>query len=568
MKKEIRWILYFLISLGFAASFFNFLIYFGGFTGDPLIHARFAEMANRGLWFRFNVTEISSGVTSFLWMFIGSLGWLIGGIKGCLQIYKGLMLISWLGSAGLLGMLVYRWSKIKVYAVLTSVVFLSYPGIVLNGLTGMENMTFFFFVALFLLVYAKYTDNNQKSSRKSLLAIYLGIILGLQIITRPEGVVIALGFTAIEIWRIFNLDEHSKQKNIIKNFILVSVFSLLIVIPVYGFHFFITGNLIPGSGVARMMGARRLTTSFHLFGPIWIYTRTLIRLISYLPLCITLGIAAHFLSRRNPKSKIQENNLFIQNPSLRLALLVTFLGIGLYTFLTGALHVNRYTIWIIGIATAIFFSTIPKIFQTYTNKKSKLLISGILAGIIWIFIAQIGEGIFRYLRHDYIKLADVTSIVHAVNNRREQTDNLLSQISNNSDFSYKEPVGILLQEVQIRLFFDERIHIYSRDGIISHLDFKKDGCPDFLALFNNSNISIIMDNLYGGTTKGCINDKEISDLVRLHNRNQPIETDDWKRIWYKDYLKIVFWYKLKLDENKMPIIIRKLKPEDLAPEFQ
>ncbi len=561
-------LLYFIIFFELVIFLFNLLTYFGGFTGDPLIHARFAEMATQGLWFRFNAAEISSGVTSFLWMLLGTSGWLIGGIKGCLQIYKGVILISWLGSAGLLGMLVYRWSKIKVYAVLTSAVFLGYPGIALNGLTGMENMTFFFFVVLFLLVYSKYADNDQKSSGKSLLAIFLGIILGLQIITRPEGVVIALGFFVIEIWRMFNTKYPREQQSILKNFFLVVACSFLIVIPVYGFHFFMTGNLIPGSGVARMMGARRLMTSFHIFGPIWLYTRTLIRLVSYLPLFLTLGTTAHFMFRRNKNSNVQGNILISQNPSLRLAFFIAVLGIGLYTFVTGALHVNRYTIWIIGILTAIFIATLSKIFQTYSNNKSKLLISGILAGIIWIFAAQIGEGIFRYLRQDYIKLADVKSVVHAVDNRREQTNNLLSQISNNSDFFHEEPVGILLQEVQIRLFFDERINIFSRDGIISHLDFKEGGCPDYSTLLNNSKINIIMDNLNEGTTKGCIDDKEIFDLVRLYNSNQSIETENWKRIWYEDYLKIVFWYQLKQDENKMPILIRKSKQKNLAPEIQ
>ncbi len=81
----------------------NVYVYFGGFDGDPLIHMSFAENASRGRWFRFNPDEPVSGVTSFFWMFTGALGWSLAGIKGCLIIYDGLILLSLAGRGGLLG---------------------------------------------------------------------------------------------------------------------------------------------------------------------------------------------------------------------------------------------------------------------------------------------------------------------------------------------------------------------------------------------------------------------------------------------------------------------------------
>ena len=198
-----------------------------------------------------------------------------------------------------------------------------------------------------------------------------------------------------------------------------------------------------------------------------------------------------------------------------------------------------------------------------TKNRSKILKIGILSALIGLSAVQLGESLYRYKRQDYVKLADIKSIVQAYNNRKAITSNLLGQLSAYCDTSMDEPVGILLQEVQVRLFYDERIHIISTDGIVSKNDFKKDGCPDFLSLLKNGNVDVIMHNPSLGTTKGCTEDKEISDMVQLFQNREISEIEYWKKILYVDYPEVVFtWYSR---DNKMPILIRKSKRDIPSP---
>jgi len=539
-------------------SIFNFLIYFGGFDGDPLIHVSYAEMASRGHWFNFNLSEVSSGVTSFFWLFTGALGWLIEGIKGCLFVYDGLILISWLGGAGILGYLVYRWGGNSIFGVMAAVFYMGVPGIAANGLTGMENMTFAFFIYIFILIYSIHIEGKVISRRWVLSGIILGILLGLQILTRPEGVIVSIAFAGFEIWRIYTAKNYMQRKNILKHLLLISAVSCLIVFPVWGFHYIITGNLIPESGVARLMSARRMSTSIHLFGPIWLYTRTLIRLISYLPITLGLGLSAYML-RRNFFVKAKNDNVILRYPSLVFSIIVAFLGIFLYTFITGALHVNRYTIWIVGISTAVFFVLVAHFVKFLSEKKSKILLTAIMFGVIWLSMIHLGEGYIRFKRGDHIKLKDWNTIIHAVNNREKQTDDLINLLERHGYRHSEKSIGVLLQEVQIRLYFDDRIKIFSRDGRTQVLEYKNDGCPDLRPVLKNQDVIIIMDNLNGGTIKGCIKDEEVLELARLYENDDISETQEWKKIWYESYPKILMFNPSDSPNKPIPLLIRKFK---------
>jgi len=558
VKPGVKRILYFFIIIEIIISIFNFLIYFGGFDGDPLIHVSYAEMASRGHWFNFNLSEVSSGVTSFFWLFIGALGWLIEGIKGCLFVYDGLILISWLGGAGILGYLVYRWGGNSIFGVMAAVFYMGFPGIAANGLTGMENMTFAFFLYIFILIYSIHIEGKFFSRRWISSGIILGILLGLQILTRPEGVIVSIAFAGFEIWRIYTAKNYMQRKNILKHLLLISAVSCLIVFPMWGFHYIITGNLIPESGVARLMSARRMSTSIHLFGPIWLYTRTLIRMISYLPITIGLGLSVYIL-KRNFFVKAKKDNMIQKYPSLVFSVIVALLGILLYTFITGALHVNRYTIWIVGISTAVFFVLVAQFIQLLSEKKSKILMTAIMFGVIWMSMVHLGEGYIRFKRGDHIKLKDWNTIIHNVNNREKQTDDLINLLERHGYRHNERAIGVLLQEVQIRLCFDDRIKIFSRDGRTQVLDYNNDGCPDLRPVLKNLDVIIIMDNLNSGTIKGRIKDDEVLELAELYENENISETQEWKKIWYKSYPEILMYNSSDSSNKPFPILIRKFK---------
>ena len=350
--KKIFWnVFIFLIGSGFLLPAGYLFFYFGKFDGDPLIHVRYAEMGSRGAWFQFNAAEVTSGVTSFLWMFFGSAGWRVGGIKGCLFLYDFIIILSWVGGAVILGFLVHRWCSSFRISLLASVVFLGYPGIAANGLTGMENMTFAFLVFVFVFLYCLRSDRGYASEK--IWVILLGFVLGLQILTRPEGIVIALGYAFFELIRFFKEKNRKIRKRILIDLLVVALLSSAIVIPAWGFHFAVTGKVVPGSGIARLMSARRMATAVHVAGPIWVYLRTLIRLATFFPLLMGLGWG--LFPRKFDSAPSRQSKKIHSADSIKLSLLIVFSGIIFYTLITGALHVNRYTIWIFGLATAVFF---------------------------------------------------------------------------------------------------------------------------------------------------------------------------------------------------------------------
>jgi hypothetical protein len=281
-------------------------------------------------------------------------------------------------------------------------------------------------------------------------------------------------------------------------------------------------------------------------------------MISFLPITIGLGLSVYIL-KRNFFVKAKKDNMIQQYPSLVFSVIVALLGIFLYTFITGALHVNRYTIWIVGISTAVFFVLVAHFIKLLSEKKSKILLTAIMFGVIWLSMVHIGEGYIRFKRGDHIKLKDWNTIIHAVNNREKQTDDLINLLERHGYRHSEKSIGVLLQEVQSRLFFDERIKIFSRDGRTQVLEYRNDGCPDLKPVLKNLDMIIIMDNLNSWTIKGCVKDKEVLELAELYENNDISETQDWKKIWYESYPKILMLNPSDFPNKPIPILIRKFK---------
>jgi hypothetical protein len=431
-----------LILIGLVLAGFNLLTYFGKLDGDPMIHARFAEMGSRGQWFRYNASEISSGVTSLFWMFLGAIGWSFAGIKGCLFLYNAFILIGWIGGAILLGALIFRCCQSFLWSIMGAVFFVGFPGIAANGLTGMENMTFAFFIFLFIYLYSLSADSPLRGKRRFLLAMVLGLVLGLQIVTRPEGGLVALAFAGIEGWRFLGTRERETRNNIVFRFLIVALSSSLVVLPAWGFHWSVTGKLLPGSGLAPMMSERRMPTSLHIVGPSWIYLRTLMRLMLYFPLLAGTGAAVYFIKRRFSLGLEGEKNRASLH-SLRLSITASVLGIAFYTLISGALHVNRYTIWIVGLLLLNFFHALGVIFKLAVKNKSKILLAGVALATLWISTDQVVEGIFRHSRGDFIKLKKAKTVIDAVENRKKYTDEFLALLDRHGCGLASQPVGVL-----------------------------------------------------------------------------------------------------------------------------
>ena len=524
VKKAL--ILFLLAEIVLAAV--NVCSYFGRFDGDPMIHMSFAENASRGLWFRFNPGESVSGVTSLFWLSAGALGWSLGGIQGCLIIYDGLVLLSWLGGALALGYLVIRWGGNRIFGVLAGALYLGYPGIAANGLTGMENMTFAFFVYVFILAYALFAEKRELRARRTALQAGLGVILALIVLTRPEGIVVAAAFAAVEIGSMLSPKNRGDIGGRIKSLCFIGGVLLLIVMPFGIFHYAVTHQIMPGSGLARLMHSRRLSTSVHLLGPLWFYPRTLGRLIIYLPIAAGLGLAAWGSLMRRP-SATSDCRRLPACPSLHLSVWTAVLGIGFYSFVTGAVHTNRHTIWIVGLATAIFFAIAGR--NLMSGERAKLVPALVLAGIFWMGIISFGEGIFQLNRGDHRKLLSWGAVVETVKNRPERSDELIQVLKSEGWWIGPRKVGVLLQEIQARLAYDDRITIFSRDGRTQDLRYDRSGCPDLTPILKDPDLLVIMDDINGGTIQGCIKDEAGLKLAQLYENPNMLETDGWKKGW-------------------------------------
>jgi len=534
LRPSLKRILVIFVAAEASLAVVNLAAYFGGFDGDPLIHVCFAENASRGGWFQFNLGQPVSGVTSLSWLAAGALGWSLSGIKGCLFIYDGLILLSWLGGAICLGYLTARWGGYRILGVLVAAVFLGFPGIAANGLTGMENMTFGFFVFLFVLVYTTFSEKQGRGNRTALSELWLGILLALAVLTRPEGFALAAAFAAIEIIPALSTANREEARSRWKSLCLVGAIFLLIVLPIGIFHFLATHHIVPGSGMARLMHSRRLATSFHLFGPFWFYPRTLARLAIYLPLAAGL-IVAFWISLPRRGQKVLGRLEKPGRSSFLLAVWAVVLGIGLYSFVTGAVHTNRYTIWIVGLATAIAFSIAGRLLQAAAGRKLKFARALLLIGISCMFLLHCGETYFRLQRGDQKKLLSWSEITGAVKSRQERTDELIRAVEEGGCKTGPNKVGLLLQEVQARLAYDDRVVFFSRDGRTHGLSFDRFGCPDLIPVLRSPDLMVIMDDINGGTIQGCIKDPEGLRLSELYKNDNLLETAGWKKVLLKRY---------------------------------
>jgi hypothetical protein len=534
----------------------NAYVYFGGFDGDPQIHMSFAENASRGRWFRFNPDETVSGVTSLFWMFAGAFGWFLAGIKGCLIVYDGLILLGWLGGAVCLGYLVFRWGGHRIFGVLAGTLYLGYPGIAANGLTGMENMTFAFFVYVFILAYALFDERRRLRARRTALQIGLGALLALIVLTRPEGMVVVAAFAAVEVGLMLCPINREDIGGRFRALCLIGAVFILIIMPFGIFHYAVTHKVMLGSGLARLMHSRRLSTSVHLLGPLWFYPWTLARLVIYLPVAAGLALAAWRSLARRPSAPPGHRGL-PGCPSWHLSAWTAVLGVGLYSFVTGAVHTNRYTIWIVGLSTAIFFTTAGRVLLD--GERAKLLPAIVLAGIFWMGAVSVGEGLFRLRRGDHTKLLRWDGVIETVKDRRQRSDELIRVLESEGWRIGPRKVGILLQEIQARLAYDDRITIFSRDGRTQDLRYGRSGCPDLTPILKDPDLLVIMDDINGGTIQGCIKDEAGLKLAQLYENPNILETDEWKKVWLPSFQGSVSQGSATPDSSSFPVLIRKFR---------
>ncbi len=197
---------------------------------DTYIHFVYAQnLAEQGKLIFSVADEKGVGSTSILWMLL-----LASGHKLGLPMH---------GLAKILGMLSLATVGVGLYELLKPILrrLPALAGallVVLSGnmiwfaLSGMETMLFLGLGVLALLIYQKELWG------------WLGIVLGLLILTRPEGLALVVAIACIELWR---------NNGIQRGFVVAGLIGLIICGPWFGYLLWRTGYILPTSAIGKQL---------------------------------------------------------------------------------------------------------------------------------------------------------------------------------------------------------------------------------------------------------------------------------------------------------------------------
>ena len=222
--------------------------------------------------------------------------------------------------------------------------------------------------------------------------------------------------------------------------------ALVVVAPALYAHWRITGRWLPGSGLSRVMAARRDPASLHLVGPLWLYLAAPARLLVQLPL-----VAFAFEGAR-PSGP---------SPTTRRAVLATLAaGFALYSLITGAAHVARLTGWLWALLSALAAVGLSRRLSRPSGARwlavacvAHLAVAGAETVVRWRSVSQGSGGLDR------------ATLLHAIDGRRARTDRALRALCSGGCCREGRAPSIAVVEVQRRITFDERLSVASLDGV-------------------------------------------------------------------------------------------------------
>jgi len=195
---------------------------------DAYIHFVYAEnLASHGKLFFSDPSEIGIGTTSPLWVFLLA-GFRLLGIPPALSAnFLGiLMLITLSGSLYVL----FRPAWKSPYLLLAILLIAISGNLVWFSLSGMDTILFLGLGVLSLLVYQ--TGNWT----------WLGITIGLTILARPEGIMLAGAIALVDVW---------SNRGIRKELIKAMTLGAMISVPWFIYLYLRSGYILPTSAIGK-----------------------------------------------------------------------------------------------------------------------------------------------------------------------------------------------------------------------------------------------------------------------------------------------------------------------------
>lgn len=429
----------------------------GHFSGDAIIHLSIAERAAAGHWFEFNPGEVASGSTSFAWTLLESTLLRIGSMALLVWVIPAVDLAALIASGFMVRHLALKTGASRPAATLAGLVFAALPAITYNALLGMENI-----VHVLAALGAVALAARPVTARRDLA---LGAVIGVAATLRPEGVLLgALPLLALR--------DGTDRGAALRSLLRVAVAALAVYAPSVWVHWRLTGHVVPGSGVSRLMAVRREPLSLHLAGPLWVYLSAASRFVVYLPIT-ALALAG---ARETPTT---EEGRVIR----RAALSLFALGLALYTFGTGAAHVGRLTQWLFALLAVLLARGVDRALSWSAGGGPRLAAVALLAALHALLCA--GETVARMRDLTQIRGGwDREMILGRAARRGPETDRLLRTLCAGGCCVPGLTPTVAVVEAQLRYDYDGRVRISSLDGRTAAasgsgvLRFDARGCPE------------------------------------------------------------------------------------------
>ena len=452
-------------------------LYSGIFLGDAQIHLVYGSNAAEGRYFEFNPGEKSAGVTSPAYMILLALPFkALPNASLVPMVVKGMSILSWY----ILALLVYHVAKALLqdpaWTWLVTLTAGLLPGSAYNATTGMENGLFGVLVLLCTHLLIRWQCLANVPLWTLPREITLGMLLGMACWIRPEGLIVS---AIVVLYRAFLFRRSfADLGDAMRRSAPLVIVLMLFVASLAMFHFSQTGKWLPDSGVARMVAS--WSRSFYL-GPIMITPKVAIRFVYYFPLT-ALWLVGNWLilGRRVSASS---------SSMLTLMLVITWTFFALYSSILGATHLARYMIFVMP-----FVVVVTGLGGMWLWRKWTVILPTRLRSVTFISIAIILAGVFVYesaLRRKMGQHTELAELMRAVDSRKQHSDDLYRQMGEPSAL----PISILCQEVQIRLWLDERFVVRSTDGRVDAvlLRYYHDGNYDHIGYIKERGITFVTE---------------------------------------------------------------------------
>jgi hypothetical protein len=422
-------------------------------SGDALIHLIYAERAAAGRWFQFNPGELSAGSTSLFYTV--ALTWLLRWLSlratlyvACTGCIAAVVLVLWL---------VYRATQratgSRTWATVASLAVAANPGLTYNAPQGIEAPFFAAAVAALLFRDPEWVTARTFSSRSMVAAVIAALVVAL----RPEGIPV-LGVTLVML--AVTRRAGGLRPSVTGPLLVAAGAGAAAMVLAGLWQWRWTGVFLPASAYSRLMMARR--EGLH-FGGLWIYPRFPVRLLVYAPLTAATIICPWVL-RRDPTNR----------PLARLAAAVLASTTVLYTFVTGAVHVARYMMFLLppmALAAALVAG------RLWPNRRGRWVV---VLGAVVLLASYGAETVMRIRWRRQFGSSTVGWLADWHDARVGNTNDWLNIIGFDPEKCGK--MRLSYQEVQTGLSFDDRVEIVSTDGRIWPVGvsgiFRTDGIID------------------------------------------------------------------------------------------